>query len=313
MVMRTRAEESGNDGLAGDKGYDTAQRYLRLIGERVRSARARRGMTRKILARDSGVSERYLAQLETGQGNISILLLRQIAHAMGLPVADLAREGADRPVEFTLVRQLLERLSAAELGEAYELLRGRFGRALDGERGARIALIGLRGAGKSTLGRRLALHLDVPFFDMGEEIERDSGMSLSEIFSLSGQASYRRLEKRCLERLLGNHGRAVIETGGSLVSEPQTYELLLHACFTIWIAATPEDHMSRVISQGDYRPMAGSDEAMEDLRRILTEREPLYGKADASIDTAGRTEAQSFEDLLRTLPTAPGGTARQRA
>ncbi|HEY6335486.1 MAG TPA: shikimate kinase, partial [Alphaproteobacteria bacterium] len=183
--MRARAEESGNDSLADDKGQESAQRYLRLIGERVRNARARRGMTRKILARDSGVSERYLAQLETGQGNISILLLRQIAHAMGLPLADLAREGADRLVEFTLARQLLERLPAAELGEAYELLRARFGRAVDGERGGRIALIGLRGAGKTTLGRRLASHLDVPFFDMGEEIERDSGMSLSEIFSLS--------------------------------------------------------------------------------------------------------------------------------
>jgi len=318
MTMDARAEQSDdasrpdNTGVAGGDGHAAAERYLRLIGERVRNARARRGMTRKILARDSGVSERYIAQLETGQGNISILLFRQIARAMGLPLADLAREGPDRPVEFTLVRQLLERLSTDELAAARELLSARFGRALDGQRAGRIALIGLRGAGKTTLGRRLASHLGLPFFDMGEEIERDSGMSLSEIFSLSGQASYRRLEKRCLERLLENHDRAVIETGGSLVSEPMTYELLLRGCFTIWIAAAPEEHMSRVVAQGDYRPMAGNDEAMEDLRRILAEREALYRKADASIDTANRTEAESFNDLLRVLPAALGIAASRR-
>lgn len=276
--------------------------YLKLIGERVRNARARRGMTRKILARDSGVSERYLAQLEAGQGNVSILLLRQIAQAMGIPLAELTRDSADRPVEFALVKQLLERLSAEELSEAYGVLSERFGRALGGQRAGRIALIGLRGAGKSTLGQRLAARYGVPFLDMGTEIERDSGMSLSEIFSLSGQATYRRLERRCLERLLESYDRAVIETGGSLVSEPGTYELLLQACFTVWIKAEPEEHMNRVIAQGDYRPMAGNAEAMEDLRHILEERGPLYGKADAVVDTGGRSEAESFEDLLRVLP-----------
>jgi XRE family aerobic/anaerobic benzoate catabolism transcriptional regulator len=287
--------------------------YLHLIGERVRNARARRGMTRKILARDSGVSERYLAQLEAGQGNVSILLLRQIAQAMGLPLADLTRDGPDRPVEFTLVRQLLERLSDEELGQAYGVLRERFGKALGGQRAGRVALIGLRGAGKSTLGRRLAQELGLPFLDMGVEIERDSGMSLSEIFSLSGQATYRRLERRCLEHLLESHDRAVIETGGSLVSEPGTFELLLNTCYTVWVKASPEEHMGRVIAQGDYRPMAGNAEAMEDLRRILVERAPLYGKADAALDTAGRSEAQSFKELLRALPDELRGRARLRA
>ncbi|HKO07681.1 MAG TPA: helix-turn-helix transcriptional regulator [Alphaproteobacteria bacterium] len=292
---------------------DGSEAYLRQIGERVRNARARRGMTRKILARDSGVSERYLAQLESGQGNVSILLLRQIARAMGLPLADLTREGPDRAVEFTLVRQLLERLSPEELAQAHGLLRTHFGQALGGERGSRLALIGLRGAGKTTLGRRLAERLGAPFLDLGAEIERDSGMSLSEIFSLSGQAAYRRLERRALERVLQSHERAVIETGGSIVSEPGTYELLLRACYTVWIKAAAEEHMSRVIAQGDYRPMAGNAEAMADLRSILAERDPLYAKADAVVDTTGRSEEESLSELLRAVGISPERAARLRA
>ncbi|MGO8867812.1 MAG: helix-turn-helix transcriptional regulator [Alphaproteobacteria bacterium] len=292
---------------------DGSEAYLRQIGERVRNARARRGMTRKILARDSGVSERYLAQLESGQGNVSILLLRQIARAMGLPLADLTREGPDRAVEFTLARQLLERLSPEELAQAHGLLRAHFGQAMGGERGSRLALIGLRGAGKTTLGRRLAERLGAPFLDMGAEIERDSGMSLSEIFSLSGQAAYRRLERRALERVLQSHERAVIETGGSIVSEPGTYELLLRACYTVWVKAAPEEHMSRVIAQGDYRPMAGNAEAMADLRSILAERDPLYAKADAVVDTTGQSEEESLSELLRAAGISPERAARLRA
>ena len=292
---------------------DGSEAYLRQIGERVRNARARRGMTRKILARDSGVSERYLAQLESGQGNVSILLLRQIARAMGLPLADLTREGPDRAVEFTLLRQLLERLSPEELAQAHGLLRTHFGQALGGERGSRLALIGLRGAGKTTLGRRLAERLGAPFLDLGAEIERDSGMSLSEIFSLSGQAAYRRLERRALERVLQSHERAVIEAGGSIVSEPGTYELLLRACYTVWIKAAAEEHMSRVIAQGDYRPMAGNAEAMADLRSILAERDPLYAKADAVVDTTGQSEEESLNELLRAVGISPERAARLRA
>ncbi len=292
-----REKKKEKDGAA-----ESSAAYLKRLGGRVRHARARRGISRKILAHDSGVSERYLAQLESGQGNVSILLLRQIAQAMGLPLADLARDGPERAVEFALVRQLLERLSADELGQVLSLLRARFAQALDGQRAGRIALIGLRGAGKSTLGRRLAGHLGVPFLDLGVEIENLSGISLSEIFSLSGQATYRRLERRALERLVESHERAVIETGGSLVSEPGTYELLLGSCYTVWLRAAPEEHMSRVLAQGDYRPVAGNAEAMDDLRSILLEREPLYAQADAVVDTAGRSAAESFKELLASLP-----------
>jgi XRE family transcriptional regulator, aerobic/anaerobic benzoate catabolism transcriptional regulator len=272
--------------------------YLRLLGERVRNARARRGMTRKILARDSKVSERYLAQLESGQGNISIALLRQIAQAMSVPIADLVRDGKERPVELTLLLQRLERLTPVELGEALALLGQRFSRTAGEDRGRRIALVGLRGAGKTTLGRELARRLELPYVELAKEIERDSGMSLNEIFSLSGQAAYRRYERRALDRVLEDNPSAVIGTGGSLVSEPGTYELLLNSCFTIWVKASPEEHMNRVIAQGDMRPMAGNAEAMEDLRRILAGRHALYAKADGAVDTTGKSVGDSLDELL---------------
>jgi XRE family transcriptional regulator, aerobic/anaerobic benzoate catabolism transcriptional regulator len=279
--------------------------YLRLLGERIREARARRGMTRKLLARDSGVSERYLAQLEAGQGNISIALLRQVAQAMGLPLADLVRDEPDRPVELTLLIQTLGRLSPKELHEARRLLADAFGAAVESERRHRIALIGLRGAGKSTLGMLLARDLSVPFIELDREIERDCGTQLAEVFDLYGQAAYRRYERRALEAVIERHDRAVIATGGSIVSEPATFDLLLSACYTVWLMARPEEHMSRVMAQGDYRPMAGNAEAMEDLRQILGGREALYRKADAVVDTAGKTVDQSLQELKAATNPSP--------
>ncbi len=275
--------------------------YLALLGERVRAARARRGMTRKILAHDSGVSERYLAQLEAGQGNVSIALLRRIAEAMSLPLGELVREGAERPIELTLLLQRLERLAPEQLAEAVRALTKQFGLDRGAHRQDRIALIGLRGAGKSTLGRKLAAALDRPFIEMADEIQSVAGMSLDQIFDLSGQAGYRRYERRALERVLERHERFVAATGGSLVSEAGTYELLLGSCMTVWIKAAPEEHMARVVAQGDMRPMAGNAEAMDDLRQILAEREALYARADASLDTAGKSAERSFAELLQLV------------
>jgi len=287
----TRAAKAASPGL-------TDRAYLASLGERVRQFRARRGMTRKILARDSGVSERYLAQLEGGHGNISILLLRRVAAAMGLPLGDLLHDGPERPVEYALARQILDGLPATELGSAYRALTQGLGKAAGNtSRAGRIALIGLRGAGKTTLGRRLAEQLGVPFVEIAELIAEESGISLSEIFSLYGQAAYRRYERRALERAIATHERAVIATGGSLVSEAATYELLLRSCHTVWIAATPSEHMGRVMAQGDLRPMQASREAMADLKRILENRRNLYGKADAVVETSGKAIDESAREL----------------
>lgn len=291
-MTRRLAEKPRNGAVLGDRAY------LAKLGERVRQVRARRGMTRKLLARDSGVSERYLAQLEGGAGNISILLLRRVAAAMGLPLAELIDEAPERPIEYTMARQLLDGLGPAELGPAYQALARSVGRNGDAARGRRIALIGLRGAGKSTLGRRLAERLGVPFVEMAAAIAEESGTSLSEIFSLYGQAAYRRYERRALERAVAAHEAAVIATGGSLVSEAGTFELLLRSCHTIWIAASPAEHMGRVMAQGDLRPMHASREAMADLKRILDTRRALYGKAEAVVDTSARSIDDSFAALL---------------
>jgi XRE family aerobic/anaerobic benzoate catabolism transcriptional regulator len=273
---------------------------LRTLAERVREARARRGMTRRLLARDSGVSERYLAQLESGQGNASVLVLNQVAQALGLPVADLLREDTAQSAELALVTQFLARLPAHRLAEVRAQLLREHG-ADEAQRRRRIALVGLRGAGKSTLGTRLARERDVPFIELDREVEREAGTSLSEVFLLYGQAGYRRLERRALESVIEAYEACVLATGGSIVSEPATYELLLSTCFTVWLRARPEEHMARVVAQGDTRPMAGNTEAMEDLKRILDNRVALYGQADATVDTAGRTPDDSFEKLARAI------------
>jgi XRE family aerobic/anaerobic benzoate catabolism transcriptional regulator len=278
--------------------------FLNRLGERVREARARQGMTRRDLARESGVSERYLAQLEAGHGNISVLLLRQIAGALGLALHDLLSEGEAQPVELTLIQQFLQRLPKERLARVRENLQREFGSPA-GERTRRIALLGLRGAGKSTLGAALARTFGVPFIELDQEIEREAGTSLSEIFLLYGQQGYRRYERRCLERILENSERCVIATGGSIVSEPATYDLLLSTCFTVWLKAEPEEHMARVLAQGDTRPMAGSTQAMDDLRRILDGRSMLYGQADAIVDTAGLSIEKSLRALKKALRAVP--------
>jgi XRE family aerobic/anaerobic benzoate catabolism transcriptional regulator len=274
--------------------------YLAALGDKLRDARAKRGLSRKLLASDSGVSERYLAQLEAGLGNVSILLLRQIAAALGLPLTELLAEDSGEDAELSLTTQFLRKLPRQKLAAVHSQLVRDYGNARD-ERMKRIALIGLRGAGKSTLGARLAKALAVPFVELDREIEREAGTSLSEIFLLYGQPGYRRYERRCLKNVLEKNERAVIATGGSIVSEPGTYELLLSSCFTVWLKAAPEEHMARVVAQGDTRPMAGNDQAMEDLRRILEGRAMLYRQADVVVDTAGKSVDKSLAELRRSI------------
>jgi XRE family transcriptional regulator, aerobic/anaerobic benzoate catabolism transcriptional regulator len=278
--------------------------FLRLLGERVRELRARRGMTRKILAKDSGVSERYLAQLEGGQGNVSIVLLRKLAAALGVPLERLVADGPEDPPDLVHAVELLRGLHPDQLAQAREALARGFGAADPEARRGRIALIGLRGAGKTTLGTLLAERLGMPFIELDREIERESGVSLATIFDFYGQAGFRRLERTCLDRVIAEHPRFVLATGGSLVSEPATFERLLAACYTVWLHASPGEHMERVVAQGDMRPMAGNRESMADLQRILAGRTALYQRADADVQTGGRSVAESLSTLLGTVPAA---------
>ena len=280
--------------------------YLSGLGDRVREARARRGMSRRILARDSGVSERYLAQLETGQGNISILLLRQIARALGLPMDALLREASAPSEDLLRTTEYLKQLPAEKLQRAREILLREFSGADAAVRRRRIALIGLRGAGKSTLGAMLGERLGVPFIELDRLIEQHSGLGLSVIFDLYGQSGFRRLERECLEQVLRQHPAFVLATGGSLVSESATFERLLSECLTIWLRAAPEEHMQRVIAQGDTRPMEENREAMAELKNILAGREPLYRRADATVETSGGSLEAVFEKLLSAVEVKAG-------
>lgn len=298
------------DGTEEKANTDDAA-FLQTVGERVRNARARRGMSRKILAKDSGVSERYLAQLEGGAGNISILLLRQIARAMDLSITEFLGDRAPLTVDQALLLRQVEELTPQQLQELQAFIRDRFGVASSIKR--HIALIGLRGAGKTTLGQKLAANFGLQFVEMAKEIEAEAGLSLNEIFDLYGQGAYRRFERRALERVTADPAPKVIATGGSLPSEPATYAHLLSQCFTIWLKAQPEEHMGRVVAQGDLRPIAGQSEAMADLKRILAQREALYARADMVFDTAGKNAEQAGSDLIAALRSHPAWLARDAA
>lgn len=280
--------------------------YLVALGTRVREARAKRGMARRILARDSGVSERYLAQLEGGSGNPTVAVLRQIATAVDYPLSELVTGHSDAEYSPEL-GPLITRLKSlpADLLPDAKVALDRIGcgpcspAGLESPKAGRIALIGLRGAGKSTLGRMLADRLNMPFVELNRIVERDYGGSIGEILALSGQPAFRRMERRALDSIIKDYPAAVIATGGGIVSEIRTFNTLLERCHTIWIQAQPEDHMSRVIAQGDLRPMAKNEEAMEDLKAILSAREPAYRMADTRIDTSGKTEDDSLDTLER--------------
>ena len=282
--------------------------FLVGLGDRVRALRSRRGMTRRAVALAADVSERHLANLEYGIGNVSMLVLLQVAAALQCSLAELLGDVTTRSPEWLLLREMLEHRDERTLKRVRVVVGEMLGMGganeAKGARSSRVALIGLRGAGKSTLGRRLADDLGFPFVELSREIEKFAGCSVAEIQALYGQNAYRRYERRAVEEAIQIYPEAVIATPGGLVSDAATFNLLLAHCTTVWLQAAPEDHMKRVLAQGDLRPMASSNEAMADLKGILAGRASFYSKAEFKLDTSAQPLESTFVALRRMVREA---------
>jgi XRE family transcriptional regulator, aerobic/anaerobic benzoate catabolism transcriptional regulator len=288
----------------------SAAAFLAAIGREVRKNRAKRGMTRRQLAQASLTSERYLAQIEGGSGNPSVSVLRAIAQALDLPAAALLPEATARPAALDRIVDLIAQIPARELPGLASDIEARLARSAGTDRARRVALVGLRGAGKSTLGRMLAQHLGWPFIELDRRVEDEYGASIPDLIEMAGTATFRRQERRALEHVIAEHEAAVITTAGGIVANPDTYALLLRRTHTIWIKARPQEHMSRVMAQGDFRPMAQNRQAMADLVAILEARRADYARAEAEVDTSGDTPEQSFTKLLQAVTRLIGGRLR---
>ncbi len=275
--------------------------FLEALGERVRSLRGRRGLTRKAVATAAEVSERHLASLEYGEGNVSILVLLQVAGALQCSLAELIGDVTTSSPEWLMLREMLSQRNETDLRRLREQVAVMFGSSPETARTNRIALIGLRGAGKTTLGQRLAKDLGYAFVELSREIEKFAGCSVSEIHNLYGTNAYRRYERRALEETIQIYPEVVIATPGGLVSDSATFNEMLAHCFTVWLKAKPEDHLARVAAQGDMRPMAGSVQAIEDLKLILEGRTPFYAKADMTYDTSAQALEETFLGLRQRL------------
>ncbi len=287
---------------------DAKNPFLAALGERVRSQRSRRGLTRKALAAAADMSERHLANLEYGVGNASILILQQVADALECPLAELHGDLTTSNPEWLMLRKLLENADEAQLKHLrlniatyLGALRADSITATDLKSSQRIALIGLRGAGKSTLGKMLAQALGYPFFEMSAEIEKLAGTSVAEIQALYGVTAYRRYERRALDMLIAQHTQCVIATPGGLVSDVSTFNTVLTHCTSVWLQAEPQEHLQRVQAQGDMRPMAASKEALDDLKSILAGRAAFYSKADFSLNTSAQGLHESFALMQKML------------
>ncbi len=287
---------------SGAPGEEQANPFLIALGQRVRAIRDRSGITRKALSLATGVSERHLANLEYGTGNVSVLVLDQVASALHCELAELIGDFTTTSPEWLMIRSLLENRDEQTLHKARRAIGQTLGTlATAKSNNVCIALIGLRGAGKTTLGQMLADDLDFPFVELSREIEQFAGCTIAEIQDLYGANAYRRYERRALEEAIQIYPEAVISTPGGLVSDAANFDLLLSHCTTVWLQANPEDHMQRVIEQGDFRPMAGTREAMDDLKSILSSREDFYSKAQFSLDTSKQTLKPTFSKLKNLL------------
>jgi XRE family aerobic/anaerobic benzoate catabolism transcriptional regulator len=296
-LAQSKAGSGRRAKVAPVPAVEEAAAFVADIGQLVRLGRAKRGITRRKLAEESGISERYLAQIEGGQGNPSVIVLKAIAEAIDVPIIELLPRTTGRAKALTKILDLLARVPLTELPGIGGMIESRLASASD--RGRRIALVGLRGAGKSTLGKKLAIHFGVPFVELNRVVEQEYGASVPLLIEMSGLNTFRRYERECLERVITEHTAVVIATAGGIVSNADTYALLLRRTNAIWIKAQPNEHMRRVMEQGDFRPMAQNREAMADLMAILEARRDDYGRAEATLDTSRETVDKSFAKLVR--------------
>jgi XRE family aerobic/anaerobic benzoate catabolism transcriptional regulator len=294
-VLKTESRRQAAMG----KAEDPEDVFLAELGQRLRKTRALRGMSRKVLAKESGLSERYIAQMESGEGNVSIILLRRLSNAMGAKLEDLL-PSADSTPDWLIIRDLLRRASKEQIAHVKAMLSDQKG-ATRASNQQRVALIGLRGAGKSTLGRIVADRLGWAFVELDRRIEEENGLTIAEILALYGQEGYRRLEQAALRRLIEHPGSMILATGGGIVAEPLTFDLVLSSFFTVWLKAKPEEHMRRVRDQGDLRPMRDDRSAMQELRAILLSREPFYARAHAVVDTIGVSVEKAEQRLMSVV------------
>jgi XRE family aerobic/anaerobic benzoate catabolism transcriptional regulator len=271
------------------------------VGRMVRLGRAKRGMSRRQLAQESGTSERYLAQIEGGAGNPSVLVMRAIADALEIPLFELLPQTGGVAAPYARIVELLGRVPPHELPAIADVIERRIEGTVASDRAQRIALVGLRGGGKSTLGKLLAEKLGVPFIELDRMVEQEYGASMPLLIENSGVATFKRLERACLERVIAEHDAAVIATAGGIVANPETYGLLLRRTHTVWLSAQPDEHMNRVLKQGDFRPMARNREAMSDLHAILEARRVDYARAETSLDTSGVPVQQSLAKLQKLV------------
>jgi XRE family aerobic/anaerobic benzoate catabolism transcriptional regulator len=295
-MARTRVTKNQKRAVEAAPAPTDAQ-FAEEVGRLLRRARARRGLTRRQLAVESGISERYLAQIEGGQGNPSVIVLRTVAQAMDMQMTELLPTAGERHEGMTRIAELLGRLHASELPVIAQFIEQRIAEGAASQRARRIALVGLRGAGKSTLGQLLAKRLGWPFVELNRVIEQDYGASISMLIEMSGVSAFRRYEQAALEKIIADHDKVVIATAGGVVSNPETYALLLRRTHTVWVRAQPQEHMSRVMAQGDFRPMAENRAAMADLVAILEARSPEYALAEAQLDTSGEPLERSLSRL----------------
>jgi XRE family aerobic/anaerobic benzoate catabolism transcriptional regulator len=289
-------DKAGRNGT--EEPAEAATAFVGTVGKRVRKLRTQKGMSRREVSELSGVSQRYLAQLESGEGNISIALLYRVAHALGHPVGSFVVQEDSQDSEADEITRLIQSADSLQRQRVRDILiAGRSGRT----REQRICLIGVRGAGKSTLGKMVGAALSISFVELNHDIEEQSGMPVDDVIALYGPEGFRELERQALERVASSRDEVIVAVAGGIVSEPAAYDFLLRNFHTIWLKATPEEHMARVRAQGDDRPMAGNPKAMEELQSILRSREALYAQADSIVDTSGKSVEESLRDVLHVM------------